>query len=78
MFNTVTMLWYIFTKKENIVKKIIFENKWNREQFECDNIRAVQLIDGIEYLQVRKLNTSRQCLIRKDSLEKIKPTEVAR
>lgn len=49
-----------------------FENRFNRERFECDNVRDVEVIDGVEYLKVRKPNTTRQFLIRKDSLEKVK------
>lgn len=60
------------------MKSMHFENKWNRERFECDNVRAVEVIDGVEYLQVRKPNTARQFLMRKDSLQKIKPKELAR
>lgn len=60
------------------MKSMHFENKWNCERFECDNVRAVEVIDGVEYLQVRKPNTARQFLMRKDSLQKIKPKELAR
>jgi hypothetical protein len=55
-----------------------FENRFNRERFECDNVRDVEVIDGVEYLKVRKPNTQRQFLIRKDILEKVKPKELAK
>ena len=55
-----------------------FQNRFNRERVECDNVRDVEVIDGVEYLRVRKPNTARQFLMRKDSLEKIKPKELAR
>ena len=60
------------------MKSMLFESKLNRERFECDNVRDVEVIDGVEYLRVRKPNTARQFLIRKDSLEKVKPKELAR
>lgn len=60
------------------MKSMCFENKWNRERFECDNVRAVEVIDGVEYLQVRKPNTARPLLVRKDSLEKVKSKVLAR
>lgn len=60
------------------MKSMHFENKWNRERFECDNVRAVEVIDGVEYLQVRKPNAARPLLVRKDSLAKVKPKTVAR
>jgi len=53
-----------------------FESKLNRERFECDNIRDVELIDGIEYLKVRKPSTTRQLLIRKDILIKVKDSGI--
>ena len=54
------------------MKSMTFENKFNRERFECDNVRDVEVIDGVDYLKVRKPNTARQLLIRKDILIKIK------
>jgi len=60
------------------MKSMTFESKLNRDRYECDNVRDVEVIDGIEYLRVRKPNTQRQFLFRKDSLEKVKPKEVAR
>jgi hypothetical protein len=49
----------------------MFENRFNHERFECDNVRDIETIEGVEYLKVRKPNTHRQLLIRKDSLKKI-------
>jgi len=60
------------------MKSVTLESKLNRERFECDNVRDVEVIDGIEYLKVRRPNTARQFLFRKDTLEKIKLKEVAR
>jgi hypothetical protein len=60
------------------MKSVTFESKLNRDRFECDNVRDVEVIDGVEYLKVRRPNTARQFLFRKDTLEKVKPKEVAR
>jgi hypothetical protein len=54
------------------VKSIIFENPVNHEQFVCDNIREVQTIDGIEYLEVHKKDSDRKFLFRKDVLKPVK------
>lgn len=60
------------------MRSMTFENRFNRERFECDNVRDVEVIDGVEYLKVRKPNTQRIVLMRKDTLEKVKTREVAR
>jgi hypothetical protein len=46
------------------------KNKLNGEQFVCENIKEVQLIDGVEYIVVHRLNNDRNFLMRKDILEK--------
>jgi len=53
------------------MKPITFTNQFNHEKLICDNIRNVQMIDGIEYLTVRRQDQTRTFLIRKDSLKKI-------
>jgi len=60
------------------MKLVTFESKLNRDRFECDNVRDVEVIDGVEYLKVRKPNTARQFLFRKDTLVKVKAKEIAR
>jgi len=60
------------------MKSVTLESKLNRDRFECDNVRDVEVIDGVEYLKVRRPNTARQFLFRKDTLEKVKSKEVAR
>ena len=50
---------------------ITFRNKMNGEQFVCDNTKAVQVIDGVEYLVVRKEFNPRPVMMRKDILEKV-------
>lgn len=62
--------------KEIIMKTFLFENLMNKEKFYCNNIKDVKTIDGIEYLRVFKFGTQRDCLIRKDSLKKIKEDKV--
>lgn len=53
------------------MKSIIFENPVNREQYICDNVKEVQTIDGIEYLEVYKKDSKRKFLFRKDVLKKV-------
>ena len=57
--------------QEVTMKTIYFENIRNREQFYCNDLKNVQLIDGIEYLRVFKLGTQRDMLVKKDSLRKV-------
>jgi hypothetical protein len=53
------------------MKTIYFENLRNKEKFYCKNLKDIQLIDGVEYLRVFRLGTSRDCLVKKDSLRKV-------
>lgn len=53
------------------MKPMTFENKLNRDRFECDNVRDIEVIEGVEYLKVRKPGSQRIFLIRKDSLIKV-------
>ena len=43
------------TNKEKIMKTIYFENLRNKEKFYCKDTKAIQLIDGVEYLRVFRL-----------------------
>lgn len=54
------------------MKTVFFENMLNKEKFYCTNVKDVRTIDGIEYIRVFKYGTQRDCLMRKDSLRKIK------
>lgn len=56
------------------MKTITFRNKMNGERFVCDNIKAVEVIDGVEYLVVRKEFNPRPVMMRKDVLEKVNQT----
>ena len=58
--------------KENALKTITFKNRFNGERVVCKDLKAVQVIDGIEYLLVSKTVQDRKFLMRKDALEKIK------
>lgn len=55
------------------MKPVKFRNKINGEQFVCNNIKEnTKSIDGIEYYLVHREGTSREFLMRKDALEKVK------
>jgi len=56
------------------MKSVTFKNRMNNEQVVCDNVRDVHVIDGIEYLLVRRFGTDRKFLMRKEALERIKET----
>lgn len=43
----------------------------NGERFVCDDVRTVEVIDGIEYLFVRRPDQNRVFKMRKDALEKV-------
>ena len=59
------------------MKVIVYENQFNKsEKFYCDNLKNVQLIDGVEYLQVRRVENNRKFLIRKDSLRKLEEKRI--
>jgi hypothetical protein len=54
------------------MKAITFKNRFNGERVVCNDPKAVQVIDGIEYLLVSKTIQDRKFLMRKEALEKIK------
>lgn len=53
------------------MKSMIFKNRMNNERFVCDDVRTVEVIDGVEYLIVHRPNENRVYKMRKDALEKI-------
>ena len=53
------------------MKAMTFVNERNGEQVICDNVRDVQVIDGIEYLIVHKKENPRPFMMRKDALKKV-------
>jgi len=54
------------------MKSMTFKNRLNGERFVCDDVRAIEVIDGVEYLVVHRPNEYRHFKMRKDALEKIK------
>ena len=52
------------------MKSMNFKNRLNGERFICDDVRAVEVIDGVEYLIVHRPNEHRHFKMRKDVLEK--------
>jgi hypothetical protein len=52
------------------MKSMTFKNRMNGERFVCDDVRTVEVIDGVEYLIVHRPNEHRIFKMRKDALEK--------
>jgi hypothetical protein len=52
------------------MKPMTLKNRMNNERFVCDNVRNIEVIDGVEYLIVRRPNEQRTFKMRKDVLEK--------
>ena len=50
---------------------MLFKNRMNNERFVCEDVRAVDVIDGVEYLVVHRPNEQRMFKMRKDALEKV-------
>ena len=53
------------------MKQVTLKNKLNGERFVCMNTRDVEVIDGVEYLKVRRHGQDRTFLMRKETLEKV-------
>jgi hypothetical protein len=53
------------------MKPVMFKNRLNNERFVCEDIRAVDVIDGVKYLIVHRPNEQRMFKMRKDALEKV-------
>jgi len=54
-------------------KTVYFENTITHERYVCDNIKFVRILDGVEFISVRRLDEERKFLIRRDSLTEIAP-----
>ena len=52
------------------MKPQFFKNRFNGERFVCEDARAVETIDGVEYLVVHRPNEHRSFKMRRDALEK--------
>ena len=54
------------------MKAVTMKNRFNNDRVVCDDVRDVRLIEGIEYLVVRRQeNINRTFLMRKDALQKV-------
>ena len=53
------------------MKPVMFKNRMNSDEVVCEDTCKVEVIDGVEYLVVHKVNNQRSFLMRKDALEKI-------
>ena len=54
------------------MKPIMFENPRTRERVVCDDLRNIAVIEGEEYLTVRRVNEQRVFLIKKTALVRVK------
>jgi len=54
------------------MKSVIFENKLTRERVICDRTQLSQWVDGVEYIAVRRPESPRLFLMRRDSLQRVK------
>jgi len=54
------------------MKPVIFENPRTRERVVCDDVRNVAIIEGEEYLAVRRVNEQRVFLIRRSAVVPVK------
>ena len=52
------------------MKPQFFRNRLNGERFVCEDVRAVEQIDGVDYLVVHRPNEHRSFKMRRDALEK--------
>lgn len=55
------------------MKPMMFRNRVNGELFVCEDHRAVEVIDSVEYLVVHRPNEHRLFKMRRDALEKGPP-----
>ncbi len=58
--------------KEIRMKPVVFENPRTRERVVCDNLRNVAVIEGEEYLAVRREKEQRTFLVRRAALVPVK------
>ena len=49
---------------------ILLENPITKETWVCDDLRPAKIIEGVEYILVRKDTNNRTVLMRKDTLKK--------
>ncbi len=53
-------------------KPIKFKNTINGEQWICDDAKLTKVIDGVIYITVRKPDSARTVLMRRDSLQPVR------
>ncbi|NBP58426.1 hypothetical protein EBU71_18215 [bacterium] len=53
------------------MKEIQLQNIFNKEILRCDNLKDIEVIDGVEYLRVKKDDKGKKFLMRRDSLKKL-------
>ena len=58
------------------MKAMSFKNRMNGERFVCEDVRQVEVIDGVEYIVVHRPNETRMFKMRKDALERVKEEKV--
>jgi hypothetical protein len=54
------------------MKPVIMENKFTHERFICDDVRKVEVIEGVEYVRVRTQYQGRSLLMRRDALQRVR------
>jgi len=54
------------------MKPVMFENPRTRERVVCDDLRNIAVIEGEEYLAVRRVNEQRVFLIRRSAVVPVK------
>jgi hypothetical protein len=53
------------------MKKVIFENIYNKERFTLAGKQEKKFIDGVEYIKLVREGTQRELLVRRDFLKKV-------
>ena len=63
-------------RKEITMKPKTFKNRMNGDKFVCDDVRLVEVIDGVEYIIVHRPNEQRTFKMRRDALEQVVEAKV--
>lgn len=63
--------------KETTMKPVLFENQFSKEQFVCDDLKQIKVIEGVTYLAVHRPHNDRLFFVRQDSLRKLGTVPVA-
>lgn len=58
--------------EQTMHQPITLQNPITKETWVCDDLRPAKIIEGVEYILVRKHNQTRTALMRKDTLKKVK------